>query len=155
MTAGAELDYSGRLRSADGLRCGRCGSYLQLWQQLKTQLKTSGQATIFYEIEAPLVPVLMQMEQHGISLDEAAIADSRQRLGNKIESLEAAIFEQAQQSFNLNSPKQLGHILFDELKLIEKPKKTKTGQYQTNEQVLAVSTEAPYCRRHLGISPVE
>jgi DNA polymerase-1 len=137
MTAGAELDYS-QVDSDQLMAYAVEDADLtwQLWQQLKTQLKTSGQAAIFYEIEAPLVPVLMQMEQHGISLDEAAIADSRQRLGNKIESLEAAIFEQAQQSFNLNSPKQLGHILFDELKLIEKPKKTKTGQYQTNEQVL-------------------
>ena len=108
----------------------------QLWQKLKEQLKTSGQATIFYEIEAPLVPVLMLMEQHGICLDEAAINESRVRLTQKVESLQASIFEQAQQNFNLNSPKQLGHILFDVIKLVEKPKKTKTGQYQTNEQVL-------------------
>ena len=108
----------------------------QLWQQFKPQLDSSGQAAVFYKIETPLVPVLMQMEQHGICLDEAALSDSRLRLSQKIDSLQAAVFEQAQQSFNLNSPKQLGHILFDELKLVEKPKKTKTGQYQTNEQVL-------------------
>lgn len=108
----------------------------QLWQQFKPQLDASGQAAVFYDIEAPLIPVLMHMEQHGICLDEAALTDSRLRLSQKIDSLQASVFEQAQQSFNLNSPKQLGHILFDELKLVEKPKKTKTGQYQTNEQVL-------------------
>ena len=112
MTAGAELDYSQvdsdqlmayAVEDAD-LTC-------QLWQQLKTQLKTSGQAAIFYEIEAPLVPVLMQMEQHGICLDEATIADSRQRLGNKIESLEAGIFEQAQQSFTQTAQATGPHII--------------------------------------------
>lgn len=137
MTAGAELDYA-QVDSDQLMAYAIEDADLtwQLWQQFKAQLKTSGQAAIFYEIEAPLVPVLMQMEQHGICLDEAALADSRLRLGKQIESLETAIFKQAQQSFNLNSPKQLGHILFDELKLVEKPKKTKMGQYQTNEQVL-------------------
>ena len=97
----------------------------------------------------------MQMEQHGICLDEAALAESRLRLGNKIESLQAAIFDQAQQNFNLNSPKQLGHILFDQLKLIENRKKQKRGNTRPMSRYHAVSAKAPYCRRHFGISPVE
>lgn len=117
---------------------------LQLWNSFEPQLKKTGQDKIFYEIETPLLPVLSLIENEGIRLDP----DKLQTIGNEFKShiseLEKRIFETAGREFNLNSPKQLGEVLFDELKLVEKPKKTKTGQYATNEQVLAsLASEHP------------
>ena len=109
---------------------------LQLWHKLKPMLKERGQERVFYEIETPLMPVLAQMEYNGINLDVAALATYSEQLAEKIHELEKAIFIMAGMEFNLNSPKQLGEVLFDVLKLVEKPKKTKTGQYKTNEEVL-------------------
>ena len=114
---------------------------LQLWKTLEEKLESSGQSEIFHSVEMPLLPVLIKMEQAGINLCEATLAATGQALKQEIQRLEAIIFEIAGHSFNLNSPKQLGVILFEELKLVEKPKKTKTGQYATNEQIL--STLAP------------
>jgi DNA polymerase-1 len=110
---------------------------LQLWELFKTKLETSGQAKVFYEIETPLLPVLVAMEREGILLDKATLAETGKSLEGHIESLRDSINAEAGREFNLNSPKQLGEILFDDLKLVEKPKKTKTGQYATNEQVLS------------------
>ncbi len=110
---------------------------LQLWHKLKPMLKERGQERVFYEIETPLMPVLAQMEYNGINLDTPILEKYSVQLGEKINSLEAAVYTMAGMEFNLNSPKQLGEVLFDLLKLIEKPKKTKTGQYKTNEEVLS------------------
>jgi DNA polymerase-1 len=110
---------------------------LQLWKKFEPQLKESGQAKVFYEIETPLLPVLATMEREGIRMDEVALAETGRNLGGHITKLQEAIYGTAGREFNLNSPKQLGEVLFDELKLVEKPKKTKTGQYATNEQVLS------------------
>jgi DNA polymerase I len=110
---------------------------LQLWNRLKPMLTENGQDRVFYEIEMPLLPVLVEMEFEGISFDVAAMEDYSVRLAVKLETIEKAIFESVGHPFNLNSPKQLGDVLFDELKLVEKPKKTKTGQYKTNEEVLS------------------
>jgi DNA polymerase-1 len=110
---------------------------LQLWQLFKAKLDESGQAKVFYEIETPLLPVLVAMEREGILMSEATLAETGQSLEGHIEALRDSINAEAGREFNLNSPKQLGEILFDELKLVEKPKKTKTGQYATNEQVLS------------------
>jgi len=110
---------------------------LQLWHKLKPMLKERGQERVFYEIETPLLPVLAQMEYNGIGLDVSALANYSKELEKKIQTLETAIFEMAGgEPFNLNSPKQLGEVLFDKMQLAEKPQKTKTGQYKTNEEVL-------------------
>ncbi|MEN8254277.1 MAG: DNA polymerase I [Verrucomicrobiota bacterium] len=110
---------------------------LQLWHKLKPMLKERGQERVFYEIETPLMPVLAEMEYNGINLDVPALGKYSEDLAGKIQTLETAIFEMAGgEPFNLNSPKQLGEVLFDRMKLVEKPKKTKTGQYKTNEEVL-------------------
>jgi len=110
---------------------------LQLWNIFKPKLEESGQAKVFYEIETPLLPVVVAIEREGIRMDEDALAETGASLVDHIDSLQASIYETAGREFNLNSPKQLGEVLFDELKLVEKPKKTKTGQYATNEQVLS------------------
>ncbi|MGJ8651845.1 MAG: DNA polymerase I [Opitutaceae bacterium] len=110
---------------------------LQLWQTFEPKLEESGQAKVFYEIETPLLPVLATIEREGIRMDESILAETGAYLIDHIEKLHVSISETAGREFNLNSPKQLGEVLFDELKLIEKPKKTKTGQYATNEKVLS------------------
>ena len=110
---------------------------LQLWQIFQPKLEESGQAKVFYEIETPLLPVLVAMESEGIRLCETTLAATGESLIGHIAELKASIYAVAGREFNLNSPKQLGEVLFDELKLVEKPKKTKTGQYATNEQVLS------------------
>jgi DNA polymerase-1 len=110
---------------------------LQLWDKFAPLLETSGQAKVFYEIETPLLPVLVAMEGEGIQMCEATLKTIGQSLETHIVDLQEAIYAAAGREFNLNSPKQLGSVLFDELKLVEKPKKTKTGQYATNEQVLS------------------
>lgn len=109
----------------------------QLAQILRERLKTSGQEKVFYEIESPLTPVLVAMEAEGVALDTAVLKKIGLKLGEQIFALRESISAAAGRDFNLNSPKQLGEVLFDELKLLEKPKKTKTGQYKTDEKVLS------------------
>jgi DNA polymerase-1 len=109
---------------------------LQLRTVLEPLLKDKAQERVFYEIESPLVPVLMEMEYEGIKVDAAALADFGAQLGKQISDLEKAICRMAGTEFNLGSPKQLGHVLFEVLKISEKPKKTRTGQYATDEQTL-------------------
>ena len=113
----------------------------QLWQTFKPKLEASGQSKVFYEIETPLLPVLVAMEGEGIAMSEATLKETGHSIESHIIELQNAVYQAAGHEFNLNSPKQLGTVLFEELKLVEKPKKTKTGQYATNEQVL--STLAP------------
>lgn len=110
----------------------------QLAEILAEQLDESGQADVFYDIESPLLPVIVDIEHEGISVNTEALAEISITLGKKIAGLTESIYEQAGKEFNLNSPKQLGLILFDEMKLVEKPKKTKTGQYKTDEGTLSV-----------------
>ena len=109
---------------------------LQLWDTLSPQLEKSGQQSVFEDLEMHVLPVLMRMEHEGIRLDTDALSGLSETLGNRLTELEALVKEAAGHDFNLNSPKQLGVVLFDELKLSEKPKKTKTGQYKTDEQTL-------------------
>ena len=108
----------------------------RLHQVLLPQLAETKQEKVYFDIEAPLVKVLVEMEFEGIRLDADALAQFAQQLGEEIKRLEQAVYELAGKDFNLNSPKQLGEVLFGEMKLIEKPKKTKSGQFATNEQVL-------------------
>jgi DNA polymerase I len=108
----------------------------QLRQKLEPLLKEKGQERVFYEIEAPLIPVLMEMEYEGIRVEAAALAEFSAQLSKEMFDYEHTIYRLAGQEFNLNSPRQLGEILFDKLKISENAKKTKTGQYATNEQTL-------------------
>ena len=84
----------------------------------------------------PLLPVLVHIEQQGIALSTETLSQIGSELETHIETLRESVYQAAGHPFNLNSPKQLGEVLFDELQLVEKPKKTRTGQYATNEQVL-------------------
>ncbi|MDE0826946.1 MAG: DNA polymerase I [Akkermansiaceae bacterium] len=104
---------------------------------LRPELEKAGQHRVFYDIEAPLLPVLVAMEHEGITLDLGILKHSGDELQKRIIELSTSITKQAGHEFNLNSPKQLGEILFGEMKLVEKPKKTKTGQFKTDESTLA------------------
>ncbi|MBT8038500.1 MAG: DNA polymerase I [Verrucomicrobiae bacterium] len=109
----------------------------QIAEALRPALEKCGQLPIYQNIEAPLLPVLTAMENEGISLDIVALKNIGDNLGQRIATLTEQITEAAGHSFNLNSPKQLGEILFGEMQLVEKPKKTKTGQFKTDEQTLS------------------
>lgn len=85
----------------------------------------------------PLIPVLAYMERNGARIDSNALRETSTLLGKRLEEIENGIFEQAGEVFNIASPKQVGDILFGKLKIVEKPKKTKTGQFVTSEEVLA------------------
>ena len=109
----------------------------QLRAVLEPLLKQKGQERVFYEVESPLIPVLVDMEFEGIKVDAAALADFAAQLSKEMDESEKAVYRLAGTTFNLNSPRQLGQILFDILKIGDAPKKTKTGQYSTDEQTLA------------------
>ena len=109
---------------------------LQLRGVLEPLLKEKGQERVFYEIESPLIPVLVDMEFEGIKVDSAALSDFAAQLSREMEQLQKSICQAAGREFNLNSPRQLGEILFEVMKICEAPKKTKTGQYSTDEQTL-------------------
>ena len=109
---------------------------LQLKNKLEPELKKHGTEKLFYEIEMPLMPVLADMEMNGVCLDTASLAETNKQFTQRMLEIEQRIYELAGQQFNIASPKQVGEILFDKLKIVEKAKKTKTGQYVTSEEVL-------------------
>ncbi|CAI8211490.1 MAG: DNA polymerase I [Flavobacteriaceae bacterium] len=109
----------------------------QLKQHFATELKESNLQKLFDEIEVPLLRVLAAMELEGIKLDKAYLESLSGDLDHDIVTLEAAIYKEAGEEFNIASPKQLGEILFGKMKLVAKPKKTKTGQFSTAEDVLS------------------
>ena len=109
----------------------------QLAQHFRPELKEANTEKLFKEIEIPLLRVLADMELEGINLDKKFLNSLSADLNNDIAALEKKIYEEAGEEFNIGSPKQLGEILFDKLKLVDKPKKTKTGQYSTAEDVLS------------------
>ncbi|MEM1442651.1 MAG: DNA polymerase I [Verrucomicrobiota bacterium] len=108
----------------------------QLAGKLRDRVSAMKQETVLNEIECPLIPVLVAMEKEGIRVDPETLGDIGTNLGEKIDSFQKAVFDAAGSEFNINSPKQVGEVFFDQLKLVEKPKKTKTGQYKTDEQTL-------------------
>ncbi|WP_343661476.1 DNA polymerase I [Chryseobacterium sp.] len=108
----------------------------QLYELFAPQLKKENLEELFYNIEMPLMEVLAKMELAGISLDEKWLAQESVDLENDLKELETKIFELSGEEFNMNSPKQLGEILFEKMQLDPKAKKTKTGQYATSEDVL-------------------
>ena len=109
---------------------------LQLKNKLEDELKQHNCEDLFYHIEMPLMPVLAEMEMNGVCLDTASLAETSKQFTTRMNEIEARIYELAGQQFNIASPKQVGEILFDKLKIVEKAKKTKTGQYVTSEEVL-------------------
>lgn len=109
----------------------------QLHNIFSGQLKKDNLSRLYEDIEAPLIKVLADMEIEGIRMDEKVLSGLSVSLTEDIKSLENKIYGQAKTEFNLASPKQLGTVLFEELKLIEKPTKTKTGQYATGEEILS------------------
>jgi len=109
---------------------------LKLYHILKDELKKYNVEDLFYQIEMPLVPVLANMESNGVLIDTESLKQTSVQFTQRMEEIEKEIYELAGQPFNISSPKQVGDILFDKLHLLEKPKKTKTGQYVTNEEIL-------------------
>ena len=109
---------------------------LQLKNVLQPKLVEAGVERLFNEVEMPLIPVLAEMECNGVCIDTAALKETSQVFTERMLQLEQEIYQAAGKTFNVASPKQVGDILFGEMKIIDKPKKTKTGQYVTSEEVL-------------------
>ena len=109
---------------------------LRLKNKLEPELKKFECEDLFYNIEMPLMPVLAEMEMNGVCLDTESLLETSKVFTNRMNEIEARIYELAGEPFNIASPKQVGEILFDKLKVVEKAKKTKTGQYVTSEEVL-------------------
>ena len=109
---------------------------LRLKNKLEPELKKFECEKLFYDIEMPLMPVLAEMEMNGVCLDTQSLQETSKVFTDRMNEIEARIYELAGQPFNIASPKQVGEILFDKLKIVEKAKKTKTGQYVTSEEVL-------------------
>ena len=110
---------------------------LQLKEVFETELEKNKLTKLFNEIEIPLLNVLSDMELEGINVDADFLKNLSTDLTKDIINLESKIYREANVEFNLASPKQLGEVLFDHLKLVDKPKKTKTGQYKTGEEILS------------------
>ncbi len=109
---------------------------LRLYHVLRPQLPEKEADRLMHDIEMPLVPVLADMETHGVRLDTEALASVSATLTGRLHDLEQDIYREAKTEFNIASPKQVGEILFGQMHIVEKPKKTKTGQYVTSEEVL-------------------
>ena len=109
---------------------------LQLYEKLMPLLNENGVEKLFYEIEMPLVPVLSRMEANGVRIDTENLQQISEAFGIEIHKIEEEIYNTAGMPFNIASPKQLGEVLFEKLRIDEKAKKTKTGQYATGEDVL-------------------
>ena len=121
----------------------------QLKNVFKKELPKVNAQKIYTDLEAPLIKVLAAMEREGINLDIPFLKEYAKTLDADIAQLEVAITQQAGETFNLSSPKQLGDILFEKLKIDSKPKKTKTGQYATSEEVLA-----PFASKHKIVADI-
>ena len=109
---------------------------LRLKNLLEPRLKETGAWQLFSEVEMPLVRVLASMELTGVRIDTQSLAETSQMLTARMAGMEQEIYRLAGEEFNIASPKQVGDILFGKMKIVEKPKKTKTGQYVTSEEVL-------------------
>ena len=109
----------------------------QLAEVLREPLRKTNQERVLVEIECPLIPAIVGMEKQGIRVDTEMLAEIGVILEERIQSLQQQVFDSAGTHFNLSSPKQVGEVFFDKLKLVDKPKKTKTGQYKTDEQTLS------------------
>lgn len=123
---------------------------LRLKNVLEPKLREVGAEDLFHNIEMPLVPVLADMERNGVRLDTKALDEVRTTFNERLLQLEHEIYELAGETFNIGSPRQVGDVLFEKLKIVEKAKKTKTGQYQTSEEVLqSLSSKHPIVEKIL------
>ncbi len=109
---------------------------LKLKNIFEVELKKNGLYSLFEEIEMPLVPVLARMEMNGVRVDTESLSETSRQFAERMSTIEKEIHEMAGMDFNISSPKQVGEVLFDKLKIVDKAKKTKTGQYVTSEDVL-------------------
>ena len=109
---------------------------LKLKHALEKELKEQGAEKLFYDIEMPLVPVLVYMERNGVRVDTEALKQTSEHFTARMNQIEEEVHQLAGTEFNIASPKQVGEVLFDKLRIVEKAKKTKTGQYMTSEEVL-------------------
>ena len=109
---------------------------LRLKNVLEKELEENGVKSLFEEIEMPLVPVLAYMERNGVRIDTEALQETSKHFTTRMQDIEEEVHQMAGVDFNIASPKQVGEVLFDRLKIVEKAKKTKTGQYVTSEEVL-------------------
>lgn len=108
----------------------------QLYERLNAMLSEAGMTSLFESIEMPLVPVLADMERSGVKLDTEVLRRTASGLSEEMQRIKDEIYRLAGHSFNINSPSQVGTVLFEELQITEKPKKTKSGSYSTNEEIL-------------------
>ena len=123
---------------------------LKLKNVLEKELHEKGLNQLFEEVEMPLVPVLARMEMSGAKIDEASLAETSRIFTERMDAIEREIREVAGQELNISSPKQIGELLFDQLKIDSKPKKTKTGQYVTDEAtLLALKSKHPVVEKIL------
>lgn len=109
---------------------------LRLYGKLRKELEREGLEQLFYHLEMPLMEVLLEMEKTGVRLDAKRLTETVAELNTELAQLEHEIFRAVRREFNINSPKEVGDILYEHLQLVEKPKKTKTGQYVTREEEL-------------------
>ena len=124
---------------------------LRLKNVLEPRLKELGVEELFWNIEMPLVRVLADMELNGVCLDTEALQDTSKIFTERMKQYEQEIYKEAGEEFNISSPKQVGDILFGKLQIIDKPKKTKTGQYVTSEEVLqSLESKSPIVRNILN-----
>ena len=123
---------------------------LQLYEKLAPELKKAKLSSLFHQVEMPLLPVLVAIEATGVAIDVEALEESSHLLQKEMDELTAAIYQLAGSTFNIDSPRQLGEVLFDTLKIVKNPAKTKTGQYATNEGILSKLTS-----KHPIISKVQ
>ncbi len=110
---------------------------LRLKKVFEPLLEKDDMIDLFYSLEIPLIPVLSEMEIEGVKIDKEALANFSKKLENEIAVVEKEIFKLAGTEFNIGSPKQLGEVLFNKLKIVDKPKKTKTKQFSTSEDILS------------------
>ena len=124
---------------------------LKLKNILEPQLKAAGAEDLFGDIEMPLVPVLADMEMNGVRIDTDSLQETSKIFTERMNRYEEEIYQEAGEKFNISSPKQVGDILFDKMKIVEKAKKTKTGQYVTSEEVLQqLKSKAPIVEKILN-----
>ncbi|SFF83663.1 DNA polymerase I [Prevotella sp. KH2C16] len=124
---------------------------LKLKNVLEPQLRAAGADDLFWNIEMPLVPVLAEMEMNGVRIDTDSLKETSRIFTERMNRYEEDIYQLAGERFNISSPKQVGDILFDKMKIVEKPKKTKTGQYVTSEEVLQqLKSKAPIVEQILN-----